>query len=110
MALSLRCKCCSNITAVMDSRPAQKHGIEAVRRRRVCKKCGWRGTTFEFFTDEQAEGSAEQLLSIAMKSFDSLEREFTLYRHLMWRVRETWEKVLTPGPGGDKGSGQTEGK
>lgn len=42
----MRCPFCSaEDTAVKDSRPAEEHN--AVRRRRVCNKCGGRFTTFE---------------------------------------------------------------
>jgi len=42
----VRCPFCSaEDTAVKDSRPAEEHN--AVRRRRVCNKCGGRFTTFE---------------------------------------------------------------
>lgn len=42
----MRCPFCSaEDTAVKDSRPAEEHN--AVRRRRVCNKCGGRFTTYE---------------------------------------------------------------
>lgn len=42
----MRCPFCSaEDSAVKDSRPAEEHN--AVRRRRICNKCGGRFTTFE---------------------------------------------------------------
>lgn len=45
------CKCMS--TSVIDSRPVLETG--AIRRRRVCQKCGLRFSTYETFQPDSAE-------------------------------------------------------
>jgi transcriptional regulator NrdR family protein len=43
----LPCPCGGDLTAVMDSRPTILNGMNVIRRRRVCDKCGKRSSTFE---------------------------------------------------------------
>lgn len=44
---ALSCPSCGAGLEVKDSRPSTWHGQPAIRRRRRCKKCQWRGSTYE---------------------------------------------------------------
>ena len=49
------CKACGYSLEVTDSRPTKVNGLQAVRRRRRCKSCNSRITTYEFEAFEDIE-------------------------------------------------------
>lgn len=48
--MTLHCPC-GAITDVVDSRPSRFGAVAAIRRRRKCRVCGERSTTFECLTE-----------------------------------------------------------
>jgi transcriptional regulator NrdR family protein len=47
MSESFKCPACTFGMSIIDSRPAHIEGQQAIRRRRVCKNCNTRLTTYE---------------------------------------------------------------
>lgn len=49
---SFPCVKCGGYTAVVDSRPTTYRGAHSIRRRRRCKQCGYRVSTFEVVDED----------------------------------------------------------
>ena len=62
----MKCSGCGNEARVTDSRPTQLYGVECIRRRRICKHCKARVTTYEL-TPEQIASMKSEAMQIAAK-------------------------------------------
>lgn len=68
----IKCPACGHQTStVKDSRPTDDH--TAIRRRRMCLKCGARATTYERFGAEDATARNTDLL-LAFDAIDSVHQ------------------------------------
>ena len=74
-------KCSSTESSVIDSRPAPN----AIRRRRVCKDCKTKYTTYEFSQDYLRKTGA-QLVGTKIKKIISLMNDVSiLTKNVVWK-------------------------
>jgi len=73
------CPRCGGASEVKDSRPSSIGGSSAVRRRRMCRGCGARWTTWETLLGggrlEQHLGSAARAATVAIASLQNMQDE-----------------------------------
>jgi hypothetical protein len=76
------CSSCGGKLEVKDSRPAEWNRKATIRRRRACRKCGLRITTFEIEIDRGAEEQGAKFYALvrqarnARDALDELLRRF----------------------------------
>lgn len=79
---SFPCPKCGGRLEVRDSRPAHFRGDPSIRRRRRCRKCGDRLTTFEVVNDGEEDfrnSRLPKIISAARDAHDALSAMIAIF-------------------------------